>query len=81
MQKTLAAYGVSVSLSRKGEGWYFEDGGDNWRFRGHVIAYYAKGCVAVVMTNAAGGRPLAQEIIDRIARAYGWDTLDKPVLR
>jgi hypothetical protein len=33
------------------------------------------------MTNAAGGRPLAQEIIDRIARTYGGDTRDKPVLR
>jgi hypothetical protein len=33
------------------------------------------------MTNGDGGQPLTQEIIDRVARAYGWDSLDKPVLR
>jgi hypothetical protein len=33
------------------------------------------------MTNGDNGQPLVQEIIDRVARAYGWDTLDKPMLR
>jgi hypothetical protein len=33
------------------------------------------------MTNGGNAAPLVQEIIDRVARAYGWDTLDKPPLR
>jgi CubicO group peptidase (beta-lactamase class C family) len=74
-------YAVGFSVSRKGEGWYFEHSGDNWGFRCHAIAHRAKGYGAVVMTNGDNGQPLAQEIIDRIARAYAWDMLDKPVLR
>jgi CubicO group peptidase (beta-lactamase class C family) len=74
-------YAVGFTISRKGEGWYFEHGGSNWGFRCHAIAHRAKGYGAVVMANGDGGQALAQEIIDRIARAYGWDTMDKPVLR
>lgn len=33
------------------------------------------------MTNSEGGGDVANEIIERVAAAYGWDTLDKPVLR
>jgi len=35
----------------------------------------------VVMTNGDNGQLLMQEIVDRVARAYGWDMLDKPPLR
>jgi hypothetical protein len=33
------------------------------------------------MTNGDNGRPVINEIRDRVAAAYGWDLLDKPVLR
>jgi CubicO group peptidase (beta-lactamase class C family) len=74
-------HAVGFAISRKGEGWYFEHGGANWGFRCHAVAHRAKGYGAVVMTNGDGGQALAQEVIERVARAYGWDTLDKPVLR
>ena len=74
-------YAVGFAISRKGEGWYFEHGGGNWGFQCYAIAHRSKGYGAVVMTNGDGGQPLTQEIIDRVARAYGWDSLDKPVLR
>ncbi len=77
----VGAYAVGFSISRKGEGWYFEHGGGNWGFRCHAIAHRAKGYGAVVMTNGDNGHAVAQEIIDRVARAYRWDTLDKPPLR
>jgi CubicO group peptidase (beta-lactamase class C family) len=77
----VGAYAVGFSVWRKGEGWYFEHGGGNWGFRCHVIAHRAKGYGLAVMTNGDNGQPLILEIIDRVARAYGWDTLDKPVLR
>ena len=77
----VGAYAVGFSISRKGEGWYFEHGGGNWGFRCHAIAHRAKGYGAIVMTNGANGIPVVQEVIDRVARAYDWDMLDKPVLR
>ena len=33
------------------------------------------------MTNADSGGAVVNEIRDRVAAAYGWDTLDKPVPR
>jgi hypothetical protein len=33
------------------------------------------------MTNSDSGRPVINAIEDRVAAAYGWDSLDKPVLR
>ena len=33
------------------------------------------------MTNASGGWVVARELLERVQRAYGWDALDKPVLR
>jgi CubicO group peptidase (beta-lactamase class C family) len=77
----VGSYAVGFSIARKGEGWYFEHGGGNWGFRCHAMAHRAKGYGVVVMTNGDNGQPLVQEIIDRVARAYGWDTLDKPILR
>jgi CubicO group peptidase (beta-lactamase class C family) len=77
----VGAYAVGFSVARKGEGWYFEHGGGNWGFRCHAMAHRAKGYGVVVMTNGDNGQPVALEIIDRVARAYGWDTLDKPPLR
>lgn len=74
-------YAVGFSVSQKGEGWYFGHGGGNWGFKCHAIAHRAKGYGAVVMTNGDNGLLLLQEILDRIARAYGWDSLDKPTLR
>lgn len=74
-------YAVGFSVSQKGEGWYFGHGGGNWGFKCHAIAHRAKGYGAVVMTNGDNGLLLLQEILDRIARVYGWDSLDKPTLR
>jgi len=46
-----------------------------------VTAHCAKGYGPVVMTHGENGHPVAHEILDRVARAYGRDTLDKPALR
>jgi CubicO group peptidase (beta-lactamase class C family) len=77
----VGSYAVGFSIARKGEGWYFEHGGSNWGFRCFSTAHCAKGYGLIVMTNGDNGEPVAQEILARVARAYGWDTLDKPTLR
>lgn len=77
----VGSYAVGFSIARKGEGWYFEHGGSNRGFRCLATAHRAKGYGAVVMTNGDNGHAVVQEVVDRVARAYNWDTLHKPTLR
>lgn len=74
-------FAVGFLVSQKGEGWYFEHDGDNWGFKAQVIAHVAKGYGAVIMTNGDNGQSVIAEIQDRVAKSYGWDLLDKPLLR
>jgi CubicO group peptidase (beta-lactamase class C family) len=74
-------YAVGFAIAQKGEGWYFGHNGSNWGFRCVAIAHRVKGYGVVVMTNGENGHAVAEEVVDRVARAYGWDRLDKPVLR
>jgi hypothetical protein len=74
-------YAVGFAITKKGEGWYFAHGGSNWGFQCLVIAHRVKGYGVAIMTNGDGGRPVINEIEARVAAAYGWDSLDKPVLR
>jgi CubicO group peptidase (beta-lactamase class C family) len=74
-------YAVGFSITHDGQGWYFSHGGSNWGYKCELIAHRAKGYGAVIMTNGDNGTALAHEIIDRIAHAYGWDSLDKATLR
>ena len=74
-------FAVGFSIARQGEGWYFSHSGGNWGFTCFLIAHKAKGYGAAVMTNASGGGQVFREVIERIQRAYSWDSLDKPTLR
>ena len=74
-------FAVGFSIARQGQGWYFSHSGGNWGFTCFLIAHKAKGYGAAVMTNASGGGQVFREVVERIQRAYGWDSLDKPVLR
>jgi len=73
-------YGVGMALEKKGQGWYFQHGGSNWGFICLLHAHKIKGYGLVVMTNSYSG-PFNNEIRDRVERAYGWDSLDKPLPR
>lgn len=74
-------FAVGFSVEKRGEGWYFGHGGSNWGFRGLMLAHKVKGYGVVVMTNASRGSVLAREIEERVERAYGWDSLDDPLVR
>jgi CubicO group peptidase (beta-lactamase class C family) len=74
-------FGVGFTVSKIGEGWYFGHSGSNWGFLSNLRAHKLKGYGAAVMANGDGGGPVIREIQNRIAAAYHWDTLDKPVPR
>jgi CubicO group peptidase (beta-lactamase class C family) len=74
-------YAVGFAIQQKGEGWYFSHGGSNWGFQCDLTAHTLKGYGVAIMTNSDSGGRLIEEIRSRVAAAYNWDTLDKPIPR
>ena len=74
-------YAVGFGIERRSEGWYFGHGGSNWGFQCNLQAHRLKGYGFVIMTNSDGGGRLNAEVEGRVAAAYNWDSLDKPVPR
>jgi CubicO group peptidase (beta-lactamase class C family) len=74
-------FAVGFTIERRGEGWYFMHGGSNWGFRANVIAHVRNGYGSVIMTNGDNGGQVIVELESRIANAYNWDSLHKPLLR
>jgi CubicO group peptidase (beta-lactamase class C family) len=74
-------FAVGFAVEKRSEGWYFSHGGSNWGFRCSMVAHIRKGYGVVVMTNGDAGGCVIGEIEARVASAYGWDSLDKPLLR
>jgi CubicO group peptidase (beta-lactamase class C family) len=74
-------FGIGFQIEQKGQGWYFSHSGGNWGFQCHLLAHVRKGYGVVVMTNSGSGSKVVDEIESRVAAAYGWDTLDKPIFR
>jgi CubicO group peptidase (beta-lactamase class C family) len=73
-------FAVGLMIEKRGEGWYFMHSGGNWGFSCDMVAHVRKGYGVVVMVNGGAG-PIIREIEDRVAAAYGWDSLDKPIPR
>ncbi|HET9265024.1 MAG TPA: serine hydrolase domain-containing protein [Vicinamibacterales bacterium] len=74
-------FAVGFGLRKLGEGWYFGHGGSNWGFQCDLVAHVRKGYGVAIMTNADSGGVVVNEIRNRVAAAYNWDSLDKPVPR
>jgi CubicO group peptidase (beta-lactamase class C family) len=74
-------FGLGISISKDGEGWYLEHGGSNWGFQCALIVHKLKGYGFAAMTNSDSGGRLLAELKQRVAAAYKWDSLDKPLRR
>ncbi len=77
----IGSYAVGFSIEKRGEGWYFMHGGGNWGFTCGLVAHVRKGYGVVVMTNSSSGAAVVRELESRVAAAYNWDSLDKPIPR
>jgi len=74
-------FGMGLVVGKRGEGWYFTHGGDNWGYRAWIIGHLRKGYGYVIMTNSDNGSAIIDPLADRIAQAYGWDSVAKPVAK
>ncbi|RFP14763.1 MULTISPECIES: serine hydrolase [unclassified Duganella] len=74
-------YAVGLTLGQRGDGWYFTHSGSNWGYRAWISGHVRKGYGVVIMANGDNGMALMNQIADRVATAYHWDTLEKPVAK
>jgi len=74
-------YAVGLAVDMRNEGWYVSHGGSNWGFQADIIGHVRKGYGLAIMTNGDRGRALINEVEGRVAAAYSWDSLDKPLVR
>ena len=74
-------FAVGFQIEKDGEGWYFTHSGSNWGYQCDLYAHRSNGYGVAIMTNSDSGGRIIREIRDRVARAYNWDSLDKPVIR
>jgi CubicO group peptidase (beta-lactamase class C family) len=76
----LGHWGLGLEIGGAEINRYFTHDGSNQGFRCTLVAYEKGGDGAVVMTNADGGGPLGDEIINSIAAEYGWPDFH-PIVR
>lgn len=73
--------GLGLAIEKRGEGWYFSHSGSNWNYRANMVGHMRKGYGVVIMANSENGWGVIAELEARIASAYNWDSLDKPIAR
>jgi CubicO group peptidase (beta-lactamase class C family) len=74
-------FAVGLEVQQRGEGWYFTHSGSNWGFICDLIGHFKKGYGVVAMTNSEAGMKVITEFEARVAAAYNWDSLYKPLVR
>jgi CubicO group peptidase (beta-lactamase class C family) len=74
-------YAIGLELQKRGGGWYFGHSGGNWGFACDLVAHKINGYGLAIMTNGDFGGAVMNEVRARVAAAYDWDWLDKPVPR
>lgn len=68
----LGGWGLGPAIEGAGDSLRFSHGGANAGFRGTMLGYVHRGAGVVVMTNSDTGGALATEIVQAVAREYGW---------
>ena len=74
-------FAVGVMVEKRGEGWYFRHDRSNFGFAADALAHVRKGYGVVVMANGGSMGAVISEVEARVASAYNWDSLDKPLVR
>ena len=74
-------FAIGMQIGKTGEGWYLSHGGSNWGFQCRLRVHRIKGYGFAAMANSDSGGRLINELQQRIAAAYKWDSLDKPLPR
>jgi hypothetical protein len=72
LTRGVGSHGLGPGIDAAGDSLRFGHGGANEGFRAIVTGFATRGQGAAVMTNSDAGMSLAGEILQAIAREYGW---------
>jgi CubicO group peptidase (beta-lactamase class C family) len=81
MRPVLDNAGLGVFITEKGGHKYFTHTGANYGYRSFMIGGIDNGEGIVILTNSENGEALYSEIINSVAKVYGWKGFYDPELR
>lgn len=73
LTKHLGSMGLGPALRNDGDSLIFSHNGGNEGFRCMLVAHAHQGDGVVIMTNSDSGMEVAQELLNSVSAAYGWD--------
>lgn len=73
LTKHLGSMGLGPALRHDGDSLIFTHNGANEGFRCLFVAHGYRGDGVVIMTNSDNGMEVAQELLNSVSAAYGWD--------
>lgn len=68
----LGHWGIGIEVQGAGDDLRFEHGGDDWGFKADLVAWPRGERAIVVMANGDRGAEINAELLQAVARAYGW---------
>jgi CubicO group peptidase (beta-lactamase class C family) len=72
----LGGWGIGVAAGGSGDDFSFSHGGDDWGFKANLVAWPKGGRAVVAMANGDDGMVLVAELMQAVAREYGWKGFD-----
>jgi CubicO group peptidase (beta-lactamase class C family) len=76
----LGGWGIGVAVGGTGDEFSFSHGGDDWGFKANLIAWPKNGRVLVAMANGDDGMVVVAELMQAVAREYGWKGLEPIII-
>ncbi len=76
----LGHWGLGVEVGGTGEDFHYTHDGDDWGFKAVFMAWPKGGRGIIVMANGDDGLPVIQELMQAVAREYGWGGAEATVL-
>lgn len=76
----LGNWGVGVGLGGSADDFHFDHGGDDWGFKANLMAWPKGGRAVVAMANGDDGMVVVVELMQAVAREYGWKGLEPLII-
>jgi CubicO group peptidase (beta-lactamase class C family) len=76
----LGGWGLGVEVGGEGDDFHFNHSGDDAGFNANLIAWPKTGRAVVVMTNGDDGLIVQTELMQAVAREYGWKGLEPHII-